>query len=195
MLEMQVSAIELCDYVTWAYFNSIPLQGDATQQDEYKRLATETCPSEYYNKMTTSTREISEKNGNLVSSGFISNLSDKVKMVKDSKQKNADDLPLALTNYQALNSDVLNTIAAQALSSDVIFEALPASSSLIFEIWADDTVHAYLNDEEATPVGCKADAPCTTDLFLAGLDSKELTDDVESACNAQPEKEDLDIEQ
>ena len=116
-------------------------------------------------------------------------------MVKDSKQKNADDLPLALTNYQALNVDILNTIAAQALSSDVIYEALPASSSLIFEIWADDTVHAYLNDEEATPVGCTADAACTTDLFLAGLDGKELTDDVESACNAQPERQDLDIEQ
>ena len=116
-------------------------------------------------------------------------------MVKDSKQKNADDLPLALTNYQALNSDVLTTIAAQALSSEVGYETLPASSSLIFEVWADDTVHAYLNDEEVTPAGCTADAACTTDLFLAGLDAMELTDDVESACNAQPEKEDLDIKQ
>lgn len=75
------------------------------------------------------------------------------------------------------------------MSSDVGAKTLPASSSLFFEIWADKTVHGFLNDEELTPVGCTADVACTTDLFVAGLKSKIGLADVEAACNAVPATE------
>mmetsp|Transcript_10635 Transcript_10635/g.14334 ORF Transcript_10635/g.14334 Transcript_10635/m.14334 type:complete len:177 (+) Transcript_10635:661-1191(+) len=173
MHEMQVTGVELCDYLTWAHFNAIPLDGDDSRQAEYTKLATQTCPQQLYDQVAATTRKISESNGNLVSSAFLGNIRDKVNLASIKKQmgQNAIDLPLALTNYQALNSDILLTIAAQSLSEDVGTASLPASSSLIFEVWADGTVHGFLNDEEMTPVGCTADAPCTTDLFIAGLEA------------------------
>ena len=103
-------------------------------------------------------------------------------MVAGKKSENATDHSLAYSNYQALNSDILLAIASQALLDVVTTKQLPASSSLIFEIWADGTVHGYLNDEKATPVGCVANAACTSDLFIAGLESKIGQPDVQNAC-------------
>jgi len=50
--EMQakdVSGVELCDYLTWAHYNAVPLVGDDARQSDYTQLVTETCPSVYYN--------------------------------------------------------------------------------------------------------------------------------------------------
>ncbi len=63
---------------------------------------------------------------------------------------------------------------------------MPASSSLIFEIWADKTVHGYLNDVEFSPVGCPEDVPCTTDYFIAGLTARIGQADPEAYCKAAP---------
>lgn len=142
----------------------MPLKGDSDRQADYKSLATATCPSDYYDKVTAATLKVSEDNQNIVSSSFLSNIYDQVKMTSG----NAADLPLAFSNYQALNSDVLLAIARQATNTTGERQ-LPASSSLIFEVWRDGSVHGYINDEEVVPVGCEADAPCTSDLFLEGL--------------------------
>ena len=48
MQRTQVTSVELCDYLTWAYYNAVPLEGDAVRQAEYVSLATETCPEQYY---------------------------------------------------------------------------------------------------------------------------------------------------
>ena len=143
-----------------------------------------TCPQEYFDKVTQATLEVSADNKNLVSSNFLTNIRDKVNMVKGNKSENATDLPLAFSNYQALNSDILLAIASQALLDVDTTKQLPASSSLFFELWADGTVHGYLNDEEATPVGCTANVACTSDLFIAGLQSKIGQTDVQNACTA-----------
>jgi len=49
MKEKDVKGEELCDYVTWAHFNAVPLTGDQDRQQEYAKLVSETCPSAYYN--------------------------------------------------------------------------------------------------------------------------------------------------
>lgn len=99
MQEMKVTGEELCDYLTWAHFNAIPLMGDDARKGEYTKLATETCPSEYYNKVTETVLSVSENNKNLVSSAFLQNLVDKVNMATGKSAENADPLPLAFTNY------------------------------------------------------------------------------------------------
>jgi len=52
MQDIQVTGVELCDYLTWAHFNAIPLVGDDARQAEYVSLATETCSQQYYDKVT-----------------------------------------------------------------------------------------------------------------------------------------------
>lgn len=51
MKEIDVNSVELCDYMTWAYMNAVPLQGDDAQQQIYNELATTFCPENYYNPM------------------------------------------------------------------------------------------------------------------------------------------------
>jgi len=182
MKEMQVTGVELCDYLTWAYYNAIPLVGDIDRQEDYRTLATETCPQDYYDKITETVLSVSAANKNLVSSAFLTNLVNQVNLASVKQTGNAVELPLAFSNYQALNSDVLLAIASQSLADDVGQKTLPASSQLFFEIWADNTVHGFLNDVELTPVGCTVNTACTTEKFLAGLKAKIGLTDLEAAC-------------
>ena len=93
-------------------------------------------------------------------------------------------LPLAFTNYQALNTDILLTIASQALNINAEkMGSLPASSSLIFEVWGDQTVHGFLNDEHFRPVCGDSDkGPCTAENFVAALQANIGFSDLENAC-------------
>ena len=179
MTTKDVSGEELCDYLTWAHFNAVPLQGDKERQDAYAKLVSETCPAAYYDPVTREVQSTNEAEGNLVASGFLSVLVDRVSLaVSETDAENGPrDLPLALANYQALTSDILLTIAGQALQlpSEETEAQLPASSNLIFEIWNDQTVHGYLNDVEFVPSGCKKDEPCTADLFTTAIQAKILT--------------------
>lgn len=52
MQEKDVSGVELCDYLTWAYYNAVPLVGEQARQDQYSKLVSETCPTAYYNQKT-----------------------------------------------------------------------------------------------------------------------------------------------
>lgn len=61
------------------------------------------------------TLNVSEENGNIVSSAFLQNIINQVNIATSKDASNADSLPLAFTNYQALNSDVMLAIASQAL--------------------------------------------------------------------------------
>ena len=170
MKEKDVSGEELCDYLTWAHFNAVPLQGDPERQDAYASLVRDTCPKAYYDPVTQEVQSVNEAEGNLVASGFLAVLVDRVSFAV-SKADGTHDLPLALTNYRALTPDILLTIAGQSLElpSKETEAQLPASSSLIFEIWNDQTVHGYLNDVEFVPAGCKKDEPCTADLFTTAI--------------------------
>lgn len=46
-----VTGTELCDYVTWSYFNAVPLQGDDERQAQYTDMATTFCPKNYYDEV------------------------------------------------------------------------------------------------------------------------------------------------
>ena len=52
MRQELVSGIELCDYLTWAHHNAIPLKGGIERNLEFAKLAELTCPTEYYNKVS-----------------------------------------------------------------------------------------------------------------------------------------------
>ena len=112
MTKKDISGEELCDYLTWAYFNAVPLQGDAQRQSDYIKLVTDTCPESYYNKVSKAVSDVNTKTNNLVASGFLSVLIANLDTAMNTDSSNkTDTLPLSFTNYQALTSDILQVIA------------------------------------------------------------------------------------
>ena len=198
MSSKEVSGEELCDYLTWAHFNAVPLQGDADRQKEYTQLVSETCPQTYYDKVTQAVQQVNQSSENLVASGFLTTLKDRVNLgVQPKGEVGANEAPLAFTNYQSLTSDILLTIASQALEGVKTDAQLPASSSLIFEIGADKTVRGYLNDVEYVPAGCSSNDACTAELFVSAIEAKIGYTDLETACatKATVNSDDLFIDQ
>ena len=39
MKKKGIAGDELCDYMTWSYYNAVPLQGDSHTKEQYRRLA------------------------------------------------------------------------------------------------------------------------------------------------------------
>lgn len=90
MKDKNVTGEELCDYLTWAHFNAVPLQGDQARQDSYSKLVGETCPQSYYNQVTEAVLSVNTSEGNLVASGFLTTLKDRVNLAVDSMADDAD---------------------------------------------------------------------------------------------------------
>ena len=186
MVEMDVSNEELCDYLTWAYMNAIPLKGTDEDLQTYNTLATSFCPENYYNQMTMATLRANDESGSLLTSEFLQNIKSKVEMALkrgESEEENVSYLPLSYANYQALTSNNLLAIANQTLWGVNTEQALPDSSTLIFEVNHDGTIQGYLNDQEYTPKGCSASGPCDATVFLDAIMKFVAFPDVETACN------------
>ena len=146
--------------------------------------------------------EVNQANSNLVASGFLNNLANKVEAAMAPAHGFEDTLGnLVFTNYQALTGDIVLAIATQALEDVSTEKSLPASSSLIFEVNADNTIRGYLNDVEMVPSGCKADKTetskaCNTAVFISSIREKVMNQgsfpEMADACNTS--ELDLQIE-
>lgn len=126
----------------------------------------------------------------------MTKLVDYINLTAEAKSQNAADLPLAFANYQALSADVvyaiLDTISA---GSDWTYETLPASSSLIFEVNADQTIMGYANDESFTLLGCVAGSSCAVADFVAAVQDKITYTDLEKACDGSSDDVEHAIQQ
>lgn len=71
--------------------------------------------------------------------------------------------PVVFFNYQTLTPDILSVLALATLEPKMpdSMEHLPASSSIVFEVFKDGTIKGYKNDQPYTILGCaSADEPC-----------------------------------
>ena len=146
--------------------------------------------------------EVNNANANLVASGFLNNLANKVEGAMAPSHGFENTMGnLVFSNYQALTSDIVLAIATQALEDVSTEKALPASSSLIFEVGADNTIRGYLNDVEMIPSGCKADKTetskaCNATVFVSSIREKVMNQgsfpEMADACNTS--EPDLQIE-
>ena len=75
----------------------------------------------------------------------------------------------------------LFAIANALLVGDFSEERVPASSTLVFEIDADNQVSAWFNDEQFELAGCGSTA-CSVEDYTFALDSLVTITDVEKAC-------------
>ena len=104
-----------CDYFTWAHYNVIPLKGSSINLTAYKDLATNVCPTEYYNKVTKAVISANNQNENIMATGYMNNLITRITKAIAGEDSNSSELPIALANYQALNADLLHTVAVSTL--------------------------------------------------------------------------------
>jgi len=105
-----------------------------------------------------------------VTSSYLSNLRDQVKLGLNKTESNGQDLPRAYSTYQSYTADILLAISSQALQGVEVTQTLPASSSFFVEVHSDETIRAFLNDYEYTPVGCVKGESCTATAFLGALE-------------------------
>ena len=68
-------------------------------------------------------------------------------------------------------------------------EKLPASSSILFEMYADGSIKGYLNDEEFTLGGCKEGQVCQRSDFEKFVQEgvKKISGGVTEYCNQADE--------
>ena len=103
-----------------------------------------------------------------MSNEFMRKLMTMMSYADDDQEQNTLAMKTRFYNFQTLNSDILNTFVlatAKDLKMPTTMETLPASSSIVFEMFADGTIKGYLNDEEYTLGGCEPGQPCKRSDF------------------------------
>lgn len=96
----------------------------------------DTCPSAYYNQVTQAVQQVNQSESNLVASGFLQTLHDKVSLTAAANDE--ANQPLSFTNYQALTSDILLAIASQSLDAVKVDASLPARNIFSTVQWYRD---------------------------------------------------------
>ena len=103
---------------------------------------------------------------NLVSGTFLNEIKATITKVMSPDDKTAT-LPTTFFNYQTLSQDILSTFGA-AVFDTASFQTnfggsksvLPASSSMLIEVYSNGTVKGLMNDQPLVLRGCKTIADC-----------------------------------
>lgn len=167
MLTQQVSGPEMCSYLSWAYYSRVALSGD---MDTYTEIYNTAC-KDYNNSVTQANISVNWSDDGMISHSFLTKLNDIMKQA-DSREANTLAHQVVFYNFQTLTSDILSTIALATSNTPTMptdMQALPASSSIVFEVSKDGTIRGLLNDEEFDLAGCTAGTPCQRSDFEAHL--------------------------
>ena len=178
MQAQSVNVFELCDYLNWAYYNSVEL----TDADTYGEIRANVCAPMVSQRTTEEVINFDQENNALISSDFLGNISRllDITQIANRYPDQPHELPLGFTNYQTYTQDILLAIA-NAVIPDLDIETLPASSSLIFEIGNDGNIKAFLNDVEKTLSGCTAGQACSVTAFQQNINAR-VNADPSTAC-------------
>ena len=98
MDEKKVGVDELCEYLDWAYYNSIDLKGD---QKNLETIRSGICWEKLANQITKANLKFDAQENHLISETFIGQLSTLLDMstIADRDPHHPHELPLALSNY------------------------------------------------------------------------------------------------
>ena len=150
----EVSGSQLCSYLDWAYYARVALKGEMAQ---YQKIH-ETLCQEYFNSITQANISVEWADKGIMSNEFMRKFLTIMSFADEAQEQNTLAKKTQFYNFQTLNSDILNTFAlatAQNPKMPTTMEKLPASSSIVFEMFVDGTIKGYLNDEEYTLGGCQ----------------------------------------
>ena len=186
MMKDEISGSEMCDYLDWAYYARVALDGD---MKEYQKIHETLCQS-YYNSITHSNITVEWDNG-LISNTFNKKLLE-ILQIADESEANTMAKPVSFFNFQTLNSDILNAFALSTCENPkmpTFMETLPASSSIVFEVNKDGTIKGFLNDQEYDLGGCKPKTPCKRSDFEMHLtEAVKKIPDVKGYCKKAGEE-------
>jgi hypothetical protein len=119
--------------------------------------------------MNAAQAQIDASHHSFVSAGFLN-------YVNDATPETVGTIdPTALKHSPMITMDAyhLHTIASATLASGLPNDLIVApASSFIIKEYSDNTVRAFYNDVEYTPLGCQDGASCTTAEFKAAIVAK-----------------------
>jgi hypothetical protein len=129
---------QVCGYATWAYNSSYDL---VSQAEEVEYMRTSICPG-YYSDINTAFAQIDATNQGLLSTGIVSMLSTTIhtSYVKPSNSTKR------MTQRQVLDEGHLFAIASATSATELSSAQLGAASTLVFEVYSDNSVVGKLND-------------------------------------------------
>lgn len=123
-----------------------------------------TCPG-FYREVNTAMMTLSEANSNVVSNQFMQYVVDTVNEINDESK-------LRFSTLVALDAEHFFTMASATTSSTLDPTQIAPASVMIYELYTDNTVKAYFNNDELVPEGCLQGVACPTSTWLASLTSK-----------------------
>lgn len=159
MLRKEISGPEMCNYLDWAYYARVTLQGN---MDTWVEIHDTVCKT-YSNAVTQANITVEWSDEGIVSNAFNSKLLAILHQADARESSNTLAHKVVLFNFQTLTPDILSTIALSTGNSPSMptnLETLQASSSVLFEVKKDGTIKGYLNDEEYVLGGCVQGTAC-----------------------------------
>jgi hypothetical protein len=174
-----------CSYLQWAYISGVELTGNAT---DYATLRTGACTT-FYKGTLQNYANINNQDNHIVSTSFTSNLIGLLNTAKNLPvttplAEELGDTESEKTtgryySYVTLSSNQFYAIATSLLSGAIT--SVPASSTVVFEIDATNTVSAWYNDEAYNLAGCGA-LTCSVDDYTRELQKTVVYTDLASTC-------------
>lgn len=175
-----------CSYLQWAYISGVELTGNTT---DYTTLRTGACTT-FYKGTLQNVANINNQDNHIVSTSFTSNL---IGLLKTAQNLSA---PTVLAeellgdtesekttgryySYVTMSSNQFYAIATSLLSGAI--NSVPASSTVVFEVDATNTVSAWYNDEAYNLAGCGA-LTCSVDDYTRELQKTVVYTDLASTC-------------
>lgn len=93
-----------------------------------------------------------------------------------------DDISMVYNAWQPIDSYHMYTLVAASGMTGDSSQVMPGSS-LVFELFQDNTMRAFFNDEEFTPIGCIQGQSCLAQAVIEALTAKGARSDYAAHCS------------
>lgn len=159
-----------CSYIDWAYMSYV----DLDSADDFEWIRTNICPG-FYKDLNEGQAKLDVDHENLVSAGFLN------KLAAQLSETPSDDIALRYNTWQPIDPYHMYTLAAASGMSSDSSQVMPGSA-IVFEKFEDNSVRAFYNDEEFTPIGCVLGETCLAQAVIDALTAKGARSDYAAHC-------------
>lgn len=124
------------------------------------------CPG-FYQDSNEAMVQLDTENNDIVSGTFLKYLDDTVNLTYSGS---TDPMDLVYSTLVPLDAYHMYTLTQAMSASTIVKGRVTPASTMLLNIYSNNTVKAYYNDVEFTPLGCSEEADyCTTADFKTAI--------------------------